>query len=159
MIEQLDHARGGAGHQAGVTAGQQPGARGREAVDVLPGVDCGDHARRVDLLRQGQLDQDPVDLVVGSQPPHQVDQLRLAGAAGQLVMQRAHPGLLAGPVLVGHVDVRCRVLPHQHRRQGRGASVNLREGGNAGPDPLSDLGRDRLAVDHARGHQRLRIGA
>jgi hypothetical protein len=46
------------------------GVHGMEAVDILGRIDRLDHLRFVDLLREGELDEDPVDGVVGIEPRH-----------------------------------------------------------------------------------------
>ena len=76
-----------------VEAGRKPaGVHRMEAVDVLGRVDRLDHPRRVDLRRQRQLDQDPVDLRVGVELADQLEQLRLADVvSGRLWAKLAMP--------------------------------------------------------------------
>ena len=78
----------------------------------------------------------------------QLEQLLLGGLAAQAVVDRAHPGLLAGLVLVGDVDLRGGVVADEHRRQRRrAAALASANSATSTPDPLADLGGDRLAVD------------
>ena len=66
MGEQLKHPGRRAGDQVRHPVGEQAGVDGREAVDVLAGIDRGDDGIGIDLIGNRQLDQDPVDL--GSSP-------------------------------------------------------------------------------------------
>ena len=71
----------------------------------------------------------------------------------ELVVDRADPDLLVRLALVGHVDVRGRVLADQHRGEAGHVAVARRdESSHVRGDPLPDLGRDRLAVDDPRAH-------
>ena len=54
-----------------------------QAVDVLDRVDRCDHARLVDPARHRQLDENPVDLVVGVQLRDDREHLLLGGRLGQ----------------------------------------------------------------------------
>ena len=98
---------------------------GMEGVDVLQRIDGLEHPRLVDLLRQRQLHQDAVDRRVAVQP---VDQGRAARrsvvSAGGRWSWLVDAGLLAGLLLVAHVDLAGRILAHQHGRQtGRHAGL------------------------------------
>ena len=54
-----------------------------QAVDILDRIDRRDHARLVDRVRQRELDEDSVDLVVGVQLRHDPEHLVLGGRLGQ----------------------------------------------------------------------------
>ena len=120
--QQLHHALRRARHQARAALASRP-ALGGEAVDVLRRVDRGDHLVLVDLLGQRQLDEDPVDLVVGVQLGDQREQLVLRRLGVELVVDRAHPDLLGGAGACCDVDLRGRVVADQHGREPGRAAV------------------------------------
>src|SRR5919198_695387 len=75
LREKLHHALRGTRDEPRPALGEQPRASGGQAVHVLGGVDGTDHRILVDLLRERQLDQDPVPFVVAVQLPDQIQQL------------------------------------------------------------------------------------
>ena len=107
------------GTRPGRAVGEQAGVDRGEAVDVLAGIDRGDHRVGIDLVGDRQLDEDAVDVLVEAEPADQLEQLVLVGLRRQPVVDRAHPDLLAGPVLVADVDLGGRVLADDHRGQRR----------------------------------------
>ena len=69
-------------------------------------------------------------------------------------MDRAHADLLGVLALVAHIDVRGRVVAHQHRGEpGNAAVVRVAYALTSVGDPAADLGCNRLAVDDRRSHQ------
>ena len=135
--EQLDHPGGGAGHQPRGAVGEQAGVerasgrrrpwpgrsprrprRGRSGRAAAAGRGC--RRRRRPRRARATSASSSSSLVVGRQP----------------VVDRAHPDLLAGLVLVADVDLRGGVLADDHRRQGRRPPGLRRVGGDLARDPL-----------------------
>ena len=75
--QHLADAQRRAGDEPGPADRQEAGVLGVEAVDVLARVDPLDHPPVVDLRRQGELDEDPVDVGVGVQGVDRRQELRL----------------------------------------------------------------------------------
>ena len=125
MVEQLDHPGRGAGNQSGPASGQKTGVGGGQAVDVLGRIDCRDHRVGIDVIGRRQLDEDSVDLVIVTERLDQGDQILLAGIRGQFVVNRVDARRFTGLVLVGDVDMGCRVVADQHRRQDRLMAARL----------------------------------
>jgi len=86
-----------------------------EAVDVLGRIDRLDHLRFVDLLRKGELDEDPVDGVVGVEPRHEVEQFALRGGRGRSIWRESNPASEAAFPCCGHTPA-TRGLPPRVRR-------------------------------------------
>ena len=121
-----------------------------EAVHVLGGVHAMQHAPSVHVLRERQLDQDPVNLVVRVEPLDEREQLRLGGLEGEPDRFVVQPGLVAR--LAFHVDVGGggRVLADQHRGEPGHHALRLELA-----DLALELGAHRfadgLAVDQLSG--------
>ena len=166
-IEDLDHARRGARHEsderlvgleverladADPPLAEVAGVDGRQAVDVLAGGDLGEDGVLIDVRGKGHLDEDPVDLGIAVEAGDERHEVRLGDVAGELVMDRADPGLLARLPLVADVDVRGGVVADEHGRQPRRPS----SGGDArrddAGDPPAQVGGDRLAVENLGCH-------
>jgi methylenetetrahydrofolate dehydrogenase (NADP+)/methenyltetrahydrofolate cyclohydrolase len=71
----------------------------------------------VDLARQRQLNQDPVDSVVGVQLRHEAEERVLRGVGGQPRDPGVKSGVTARLLLHAHVGRRCGVVPHEDGRQ------------------------------------------
>ncbi len=163
VAQQLHHAGRRAGHQARACRGPA-GRRWSGSARRRP---CRDRSRRRPrsgsiCSGSGQLDEDAVDVVVASSAATSSSSSSSLGLAGQAVVDRAHPGLLAGPVLVAR---RRSPRPGRRRRSPWPAPAcarsRPRSSATSARDPLAHRGRDRLAVDDPRRHlaHRLRIGA
>ena len=98
---------------------------------------------------QRQLDEDPVDRVVGVQLGEQRQELLLGRVRGQADVARVDPDRLRRLLLAADVDVRRRVVADEH-----GGEADVPELGDLGRHFLAHLGRQRLAVDDGRGHRR-----
>jgi hypothetical protein len=109
-------------------------ARRVEAVDVLARRDCPQDAALVDLVGKRQLNEDPVDRVVGVQLADQGEQIRLRRVRRQLVVVGGDPGLARGLVLPADVNVRRGVVSDEHRGEPERADLG-HLGGDLGPDP------------------------
>jgi len=142
----------GAGHEAFKPGRQPPGVDRVETVDVLFGVDAGDHRAFVDMLGQGQLNEDTVDRRIGVELRDQSEQLGLAGAGGQAMLEALHPRRNGRLALRADIDRRCRIVADQHHRQ-PGPAPGLREYPcrafrHAGAQP----GGECFSVDHSCRH-------
>jgi hypothetical protein len=152
--DQLHHPLRRARDQARAALGEEAGAGRGQAVHVLGWVDRRDHGVLVEPVGERQLDEDSIDVLVPVQALDQVDELPLRCVAPELVMDRAHPDLLARLALVADVDVGGGVVPDQDRREARRAAEIAGELGGLGGDQLADPGGERLAVDDLRRHRR-----
>ena len=115
-----DHTAGRrAGPHAGFAEHQTPGARLGQAVNILVGIDLLDCGRFVEAFRQGQLQQDAVDLIVVIQTGNQRLDVRLAGISRQMVMQGSHAAFLGLAHLVAHIDLAGRIFTDQDHRERR----------------------------------------
>ena len=126
--EQLHDALRRAGDEARAPLGEPSGAAGGQPVHVLVGIDRRDHRVLVDLLGQRDLDEDPVDLVVGVQLADQAEELVLRGRGIEAVVDGAHPDLLGALSLVGDVHLGGGVVADQHGGEARhAAGMGVRE--------------------------------
>lgn len=108
VLEELDAACGGAGEEERVAGlgGEVADVERVEAVDVLLGADgLGDAALcvRVDVVAEGQLDEDAVDADVLVELADALDDVLLACAVGELDVGVAHATLFGSELL--HPDV------------------------------------------------------
>ncbi len=143
-----------AGAQRRAFQHQAPDVVGVEAVDVLHRQDRLGHRFLVDVPGQRQLDQDAVDGGVGIEPRDQVEQLDLRRRRRQVVGERAHAHRLGRPPLVADVDLRRRVLAHQHDGEPGSRATGGEPGSDGGRNLLGDARGARLAVDDAGTHER-----
>jgi len=120
-------------------------------IHVLARVDALDDLGLADMLRQRQLNQDPVHRLIRIQGVDAREQLDLARRLGQVDRHRMDAALFAGSALVAHVHGRGGVVPDHHDRKPRTAAP----GGHPPVDGRTDLGLhhkgDGLAVDDFRG--------
>src|SRR5512139_3622299 len=124
-----------------------------ESVDILGRIDRLDHLRFVDLIRKGQLDEDPVDGVVGVQARHEVEQLGFLRYRGEVDLAGEEPRLGGRLPLVSDIYLRRGVFPHEHDGE---AGADTRAGGERRHTLLdgSPDGRgNRLPVDQFGGHR------
>ena len=138
---------GVAGTWSGSAEEEPPGVERVQPVDVLVRVDRGDDARLVDVRRQRELHEDPVDRVVRVQLLEQLEDLALRRRLGQPVVARLDARLLRGLVLPADVDVRRGIVADEDRRK---ADVGAERRDVPG-DLSADLLRDQFPVDsHSR---------
>ena len=159
-VEQLDHARRRARPQAGATLRERARALGREPVHVLARVDQRRQGVAVEMLGDRELEQDPADGLVVVQRTDSRGHLLLRDIGGEALVEGPDADLLTRPLLVGHVDLRCRVVPDQHGRQARRMAELGLERRDLPRHLLANPGGHGLAVDDRRSHRyRLVIGA
>ena len=104
----------------------------------------------IDLWRQRQLDQDPVDPVVGVERVDFADQRCLAGIGRQAALERDEPGGAAGIALGADIAAARRVVADEDGGEAGGQPVfpaqARRRIGNTEAQPC----RDGLSVDDPR---------
>ena len=145
LVEQLHHACRGAGHEIEIADHDLADVDRMERIDVLPRVDGVDDGLLRDVLRHRHLTQDTRDLGAFVELRDQAEQLLLRGLLGQGVLFAVKAALLAGALLVAHIDLAGRVVADDNdRKAGRHALflqlLGLRE------DTAAHLGGQRLAV-------------
>ena len=147
LVEEREHAEWRSRHVPGRAGEEQAGVDGMEAVDVLDRVDSADHAPFVDPPRQArQLDEDPVDRVVGVQRD-EAEQLRLAVAAGRRRSRpRSRPR--ASPCACPDVDASDAGSSPMSTVASPIGAERRHLGGDLGANP----GRESLPVHHRRRH-------
>ena len=90
-----------------------------KAVDILPRRNGFQHPRRIDVLGQRQLHEDPVHGRIGVEGLDQRQQLRFARLRGQIVLDRTEAARLGGPALAGDITLARRVLADENDRETR----------------------------------------
>ena len=145
--QQCHHACGRAGQKIVIADHNSPYVIGVEGVHVLFGVDSQQNLFLVQMLRQGQLHQNTVDVRVVVQLIDQRKQRCLVGIGGQLVALGKKANLLTGAVLVTHVNPRGGILAHDHHGKAGGVAVFLFEIFRIGSDLPSDIRGDRFSVN------------
>ena len=90
------------------------------------------------MPRQRQLQQDPAHIGIVIQPREQRSNLPDGGLRGEPLVERPHPHLRAGPLLVGHVDGGAGVVADEHGREAGGPSGLSGEGLDLRGDLLAD---------------------
>ena len=85
-----------------------------KSVDVLAWIDRIDDALRIDVLRQRQLHQNAVDIVVGIELGDQRQELGFAGGLRQVPLEARNAGRGRGFALGAHVHLACRIVAYEH---------------------------------------------
>ena len=137
------------GTSAGPAEGEPSGVHRMEAVDVLGGADRLDHGVLVEVVGHRQLDEQPVDGVVGVDLGDEREQRLLARVRRQVVIERLESGLPRGLVLAADVDLRGGILADEDRGE-----ADVAEPSDVGGHLGAHLRRERLAVDERRCHGR-----
>ena len=99
LVEQLHASRGRGRNERRVSEIELAGAHRMEAVDVLRRRDEARRSAAVELLRQGQLDEDAVHLVVSVEPLDELAQLLGRSLGRQPVVVALDARLECGPCL------------------------------------------------------------
>src|SRR4051812_45452976 len=123
-----------------------------KAVHVFRGIDPAQDFLRIDVLRQRELYQNSVDLRVGVEPVHRLQQLVLGRVRRHADGHRVHAGFLAGLPLGTDIDRAGRILADKDRCQTR---LSARRGES--PHVLGDFGSNGLrnggAVENSGAHR------
>lgn len=117
IVQQLHHAARGAWPEGREPRRQAAYVEGVKTVHVLLRGDTPDHRHGVYVVRQRRLHQDTVDGGVRIQLVHQLQQLFLGRAHGQIVRPRVDADPLARLSLLAHVDFGGRVGTRQDNSQ------------------------------------------
>jgi hypothetical protein len=102
-LEQAHHALRGTRNQSRPTLGEQTRARRRQSVDIFLRGDTGDHRVLIVVIGERQLDEDPIDGVIGAQLADQLQQPLGRGRSVEIVVDRVDPRLLGQLALRAHV--------------------------------------------------------
>ena len=113
----------------------------------LPGVE---DPLLLDLLREGELDEDAVDGVVLVQAIEDLHQLVLGRRGREDVELAAHADLVRGLLLVARVDLARGVLADEDGGEAGHDAVPVLEGADTLGDFRPQPRRSRVAVDNAR---------
>ncbi|MNC51590.1 hypothetical protein D3C75_1008870 [compost metagenome] len=105
----------------------------------------------VNMAGQGQLDENPIDLLVAVQAFHQRQKLLFTGVLRQTVHLGIDAGCFTGLGFVAHINGRSRVIAHQHYRQS-GLNLALGQFLHLKPEVLADGLNQFLAVNHLSRH-------
>ena len=97
----------------GEPARRRPELTGSKTVDVFGGIDGGEDGLFGNVRRKRQLDEDAVDVVSPSQMAHQLNQLQLRRACGQMVFLGTDAHVGAAPLFHPHVDLGSWVITDQ----------------------------------------------
>ena len=149
--QQLADAEGGGGDKARQSDGEFADVGRVEAVHVLFGVNRLDHLLCVDMLRQWQLDDEAVEVVVRIELSDFLEQLLLRDVCLEAQGLAADPARLAGDHLIVHVGLAATIVADEDGNQsGRLVSLgdhllHLRL------DLLSHLPIDLLAIEQCVG--------
>ena len=148
LFEHPHHPGGGAGLEAVLPDHQLPHVEGVEAVHILVWPDGQQDLLLVQVLGQGELHQNAVDVLPAVQGVHQLQQLLLGGLGGDGVLLAVDAALSAVLFLSVYVHPGGGVVPHQHHGQSGLALHPL----HLGADLLFHLGRQGLSVHYYRCH-------
>ena len=153
VIEHADDTIGCAGADQRIALGQPADVVRMKAIDILARVDALDDRVLTDVLRHGQLHEDPVDGVVGVQRVDPLQQFELRAGVGEVIGKRGDAAFLAGAALVAHVDRRGGIVAnHDHREAGSTPPAGqqpLHAAPNLGTDALGDC----FSVDELSCHR------
>ena len=142
LLQHPHDARRGAGLEASLPDHQLPHVEGVEAVHILVRPDGQQNGLLVQVSGQGQLDQDPVDVLPPIQGLHQLQQFLLAGLCREGIFLAVNAALTAVPFFSSDIDPGGGIVAHQHHGQ-TGLAPHL---GRLLPDLLLDLGCQSLSV-------------
>ena len=152
--EHLHDSRRGTGARARKAGHQAAHVLGMEAVHVLVRTNPGQEFRRVEPVRERELQQDRIHRFVPVQPLQQTGQLGSRRRRGEAMGLGGDPGLPRGLDLAPHVDRRGGVVAHEHDRQSRRPS-RAREFASRFGGVRPNRGADLLSVQDPSGHQSL----
>jgi hypothetical protein len=154
-LEELDHACGCARRETLAVLHQPARRNGAEAVDVLARVDRVEHLLLgvcAEGFRQRRLDQNAVELGVDVEAAHRGQQSSERGRPRQPLQMHSHSGILCGFQLVADVDLRSRIVAHEHDREGRRPAELFAHLLDSSLEFGADLLCDGFAVEDFRGH-------
>ncbi len=107
-------------------AEEAPGVLRVEPVDVFPRGNGRQDTCTLHMSRERELDQDPIDGVVGGKSLHQLKNFRFGGGCRKSVNGSSDAGFLGGALFVADVNRACRVVTNEddmERRHAPGKSL------------------------------------
>jgi hypothetical protein len=119
VVEHHHHPERRAGAHDALAEQEIADVPGMEAVDIEARVDRVEDLALVDVVRQRQLDEDAVDARVRVQLRHEAEELLLGRLRRQVLPQREDADLLAGLLLVAHVDAARGVVADEDGGEAR----------------------------------------
>ncbi len=119
LLEELHRPVWRTGDKAGHPLHQRTNVLGAEAIDILLGGDCVQHRVGVEMLWQGQLHQNTVNLRIGVEFGDFCQDFSRRRIGGEHMFFRIKPGLSAGIDLVAHIDLRRGIFAHEDHGEPR----------------------------------------
>ena len=116
-LQDLEDAGGRARHQARTLGGQETDVDRMESIDVLGRVDGHQYCFRVDLGGQGQLHEDPIDIVAPVEFFDQSEQFRSRGRLRRRELFAVDAHFFTGFDFAPHIDLGCGMVAHQDDRE------------------------------------------
>ena len=123
-FEQCADAHGGGGEETLLAEDHAADVDGGKAVDILVGRDGVDNLLLVDMLGQGQLHDEAVDVGVVVEERYRLQQLCLGGLLAHAVDTGGEAHLVGGFLLVGDIGHTGPVLAYNYSGQ-MGSTVTL----------------------------------
>src|SRR5262245_24771087 len=121
-------------------------------IDVLRGIDSFENPTRGNLCWQRQLHENAVDLISFIKLSDQSKQFLGRRLGGKLELFRIESEGLTGSDLASDIDLRCRVIPDDHRGQSRFYAQFLQLANPLRHTAL-DLFSDLHTIHYLRSHQ------
>ena len=131
------------GHEEGLAEVETSCVQDVEAIDVLGRIHGAEDSRFVHVPGKRELNEDPVDRIVGVELGDEVEDVALGRVGREAVVARVDPRLVRCLVLAPDVDVGGRIVAHENRREAHG----LPERAHVLRDLGANLQRQRLPVD------------
>ena len=100
------------------------------------------------MLRQGELHQDTVDILVRIQPRDLGEECFLRGSGGQERFERGDSGLGAGGTFIAHIHLARRIFTNKNDREA-GLEIKF---SNRRRNLAAQFGGEGFAVDDFSGH-------
>ena len=117
-LDELNDARGGAGHESTfVTAREQAGVERVEAIDVLGRINRLKNCFLIVLFRQRKLNQNAVDVFVGIKGLNQTQEIFGAGVRRNGVLGASNIALFGGSALEPYIGGAGGIVTGQHDHQ------------------------------------------
>ena len=149
-LEHLDNTRRRAGPRPRQARHQAAHVAGVDAVRVFIRIERQEHTLAIHLRGQRKLHQQAIDIRSCVQLPHHFQHFLGGGRLGRGEGLGVDPQILARLHLIANVDLRSRIVAHQHDRQARRPAA-VRQRGDARPQLVLDLIAHTISVEYS-GH-------
>ena len=140
-------------HHGLLPRGQQAHIRDVKPIDIFFRGNRIDHQILVQMAGQGQLHQNPMHRGIGIQLRNQRQQISLGCGSVQLMLERVHAHLDRLLALRAHIDLACRIFPHQNNSQPRGNAMGRFHLGHMLGHLGAHLGGKGLAINDLGSHR------